>query len=99
MVNTTILENKIEALTRRIAALVAAVDAAQKPAFKVGKMYKLTMDVMETTDNFQEGDLVKAVAVTPKGAVFLYSETSQEGEEVPMAVIDGWMRMGVLEEV
>lgn len=99
--NTVVLENKIESLTRRIAALVAAAEAMAQPRFKVGTRYRLKCDITNTDDNFVEGDIVRALALEDSitADVMLFSERSEETADIPLKILDGWIGAGALEEV
>lgn len=106
MVNTTILENKIEALTRRIAALTLAAEAMAQPRFKVGARYRLKCDILTEAhahkgDDFMEGDIVRIVVLTLSmiSDVRVISERSEETIDLPLAKLDSWLRAGALEEV
>ena len=99
--NTTVLENKIESLTRRIAALVAAAEAMAQPRFKIGARYRLKCDIAHTDDNFMEGDTVRALALEDSltADVMSFSERSEETSDIPLRILDGGVGSGALEEV
>lgn len=101
MVNTTILENKIEALTRRLANVVSALEATAQPRFKVATRYRLKCDIAHTKDNFVAGDIVRAIALEDSltADVMLFSERSEETADIPLKILDGWVGAGALEEV
>lgn len=96
--NTTILENKIEALTRRIANVVSALEA--QPRFKVGTRYRLKCYI-DSEKDFEEGDIVRVVALKccMVSDVTILSERSEKTLDFPLTILDGWVRAGALEEV
>lgn len=100
MMSTTVLENKIEMLGRRLTDVMSAMKEATPGRFRIGTRYRLKCDI-ESEKGFVEGDIVRAVALKccMVSDVVIFSERSEEALDFPLAILDGWVRAGALEEV